>query len=422
MKAILLVLLLSRALVAASWPDDLAQAERLSQAGRDVEAEQVYQQVLDRAQQLNAAQLNALALELSRHKRYRDAEWAYRRSLQAWEQLGPQVVVSRSVTEENLAMLLQHQGRYAEAEAQLLDALRNMQAASGTGDLNSARAASALAAVYQAWGQPHKGEPWAVQADQTFEARPDATQEERLAGRQMRASLLLAEGKYAEGEALMHALLTDLPDRQAVGAYNDLAAAETAQGHLAEAEPLAVHALELARRLFSPHQPLVAVSLNNLAQIQRFEGRYLEAELNYREAIKAWEHALGREHPDTAKGVMNLAALYHMRGRESGAEDLYRRAASVFETSLGKAHSLTLVAQNELGEVLRAQHRFSESEKLSRASLGALASTLGDEDPRVIRALTNYARLLQETNRPREAAAISKRLEAMAHGFTNQHP
>jgi len=422
MKAILLVLLVSRGLLAASWPDDLAQAERLRQAGKDNEAEQVYQQVLDRAQQLNAAQLNALAIELNRQKRYREAEWSYRRSLEAWDLLWPDMAVSRFVTEENLGTLLQQQGRYAEAEVLLLDASRKIEAASGSSSLNGARAASALAALYQAWGQPGKGETWAVQADQILWTRADVSQDERFASRRMRASLLLAEGKYPEGATLMRASLPNIPDRQAVGAYNDLATAEIAQNHLTEAERLAVHALELARRVFPAQHPLVAVSLNNLAQILRFEGHYLEAEAKYREAISAWEHALGPQHPDTAKGVMNLAALYSVRGREAGAEDLYRRAASVFEACLGKTHPLTLVAQNELGEVLRAQHRYSESERLSRATLEPLASSLGEEDPRVIRALSNYARLLQETNRPREAAAISKRVKGMTHGFTTEHP
>jgi len=422
MKSILLVFMVSGSLAAATRTNDLAQGERLEQAGQKTEIERVYQQVLERTQDLSAAQLNALAIELNQERRYREAEWVYRRSLEAWDRLGPKVMVSRSITEDNLGMLLQQEGRYSEAESVMLEAARGIEAMEGIRNLNNARAVSALAALYSAWGRPEKAEPWAEQADQIFSALDDASKEERVASRQMRASLLLAQGKYPEGEGMLRAMVGELPDAQAVGAYNDLAVAETAQNHFAEAEVLASHALELAQRVFPPQHPLAAASLNNLAQVQRFQGRYLQAETNYREAIAAWEHTFGPQHPDTAKGVMNLAAFYHERGREAGAEDLYRRAAGIFENTLGRDHPLTLVARNELGDVLRAEHRYSESEKLSRATLGPLETSLGEQDPRVVRALTNYARLLKETRHPGEASAIRKRAEGLAQGFRSQHP
>ena len=299
--------------------------------------------------------------------------------------------------------------------------MKHAEGVDGAPGLNTGRAANSLASLYYAWGRLDKADSWATRADAIL-GGPLNARDERTANRRLLASILLAERRYVEGEAMIRALLNDLSERQAVGAYNDLAVAETSQGHLADAVPLAVRALELARQVFAPEHPMVATSLNNLAQIQRFQGQYLEAEKNYREAIAVWEHALGPQHPDTAKGVMNLAAFYHERGREAGAEDLYRRAAEAFEASLGREHALTLVARNELGEVMRSEHRYAESEKLSRATLGPLEASLGDHDPRVIRALTNYARLLGETRHASEAAAVRQRVEGLQHSFTGQNP
>jgi len=211
-------------------------------------------------------------------------------------------------------------------------------------------------------------------------------------------------------------------DSQAVTDSNNRAVLELRQNHLAEAESLACQALELARRVLPAKHPLAAVTLNNLAQVERFQQRYLEAETHYREAIAIWRESLGGAHPDTAKGLMNLAALYHDRGREGGAEDLYRQAAAIFESAYGKDNPLALVARNELGEVLRAEHRFTESEKLSQATLDPLEHLLGDRDPRVVRALANRARLLQETSRASEAAAVRARIPALAQSFVGPKP
>jgi len=420
-KLVILVLELSSLGAAVPWREELAEADKLTRTSQNAAADRVYQQILEQANGLNAAELNALGLGLYEIARYRDAEWAYRRSLEAWDKLGPKVAASRSITAGNLGSTLQIEGRFQEAEPLFLDRLHAAERFDGADSRQAADAITALAEFYRAWGRPEEAEKFARRAESILSQIADAT-EERIASQRILAAVLLDAGRYAEGEELLRGLIDKLPERAAVGAYNDLAVAETWQQHFKEAKPWAEHALELARRVFPPKHRMIAVSLNNLAQIQRFEGRYLEAEANYREAIAVWEQSLGPRNPDTAKGIMNLAAFYHDRGRESGAEDLYRRASSIFESSLGKSHPFTLVARNELGEVLRAEHRYSESERLSRATLGPLENSLGDRDSRVIRALSNYARLLQETRRAREAAGIRHRIAGMGEGFRNQNP
>ena len=422
MKLTALILSLTAMVEGASWRAGLAQAEHLRKAGQTAAAERVYQQILETNNDLEPMELNSLATELFYLARYSDAEILYRRALEGWDRLGPEASGNRGITAGNLGTLLKVEGRYPEAESLLLNWIEQAEAASGPDGLDTGRAADALAALYLSWGQPAKAESMAVRANAIFAGQLEFQAPERTDNARLLASIWLEKGRYTEAEALLRPLVKILPDRGVAGVYNELALAEARQHHLSEAETLYRSALELARRVLPPQHPLLAVTLNNLAQVERSRARYLEAETDYREAIGIWQKALGPKHPDVARGLMNLAAFYHERGREAGAEELYREAAAIFDAAYGRDHLLALEARIELAEVLRSESRFSESERLSRAALDPLARTLGDHDPRVIRALANYARLLEETRRSPEAAAIRGRIEATAEGLLGESP
>lgn len=395
---------------AATWQDSLAEAQRLRAAGQVAAAERIYQQIIDSSKNLEPNELNSVAVEFFYQARYPEAEGLYRRALAAWDRMGPAAAADRAVTAANLGTLLKVAGRYAEAEPLLLSRYEQLLTSSGPDSVETARAASALAALYVARGQLDKAEPLAARAHSALAKHPELQATSGADAARTLASIWLAQGRVADAETLLKPLLGILQNSAAVGVYNDLASAELKQNHLAEAEALCRSGLEIARRTLPPQHPLLAVTLNNLAQAERFEKRYLEAEGDYREAIEIWKTALGPQNPDVARGLMNLGAFYHERGREAGAEDLYRQAAAIFEKSYGPDNPLTLVARNELGDVLCAENRFTESEKWSQATLEPLARTLGDEDSRVLRALTNYAHLLEKTDRPKQATAIRARI------------
>src|SRR5579872_4715421 len=255
MKSIVLLVSLSGILGATSWRDDLEQAGRLRGLGESVAAEELYHRVLEEAKGLNAAQLNAMGMELAHQSRWADAEQVYRQSLAAWDRLGSQTAPSRSITAGNLAVLLETAGRHAEAEPLLLDQLRQAEAGGRATGAVAARAAALLAALYQAWGQPEKAESFAVRADKGLSAS-DGERESRAANRRILAAILLDERRYPEAEDLLRGLIQDLPERARVGVYNDLAMAETQQGQLAEAETWALQAVTQARQLLPAGHPM----------------------------------------------------------------------------------------------------------------------------------------------------------------------
>jgi tetratricopeptide (TPR) repeat protein len=420
MKTCLLVLGLAALLEGAGWKADFEEARKLEAEGQGAAAERIYGRLVAGAEALPPLESNQLALELFYAGRYRDAEPVYHAALAGWDRLGAPGVRDRIVTAANLGTLLRAEGRFAEAESVLLDSLRRaeaLDAGSGKNSLEWARAASGLGSLYLAWQQFGIAESFALRAQTVLENRLEAGNAERVNNASILGSIYLEQGRYDEAAPLLRAALEHAGPRLATRTYNELAVMALRQRRFAEAESLALQALETNRRMGGAPGPLTATITDNLAQIYLLQKRYVEAERHYRDAISIWEATLGKQHPDTGKAYMNLAEFYHLRGRESGADELYRRAAGILEAVYGKEHPLVLVARNQLADVFRAEGRYSEAERLGGASLAALEEKLSPQDPRVLRGLANQARLLASTKRNKQAAAVRERIQEMSRGL-----
>ena len=171
------------------------------------------------------------------------------------------------------------------------------------------------------------------------------------------ATLLYAQGKYAEAEPLYRDALKmnqrlfkgDHPDVET--SLNNLAALLESQGKYAEAEPLYRDALKMNQRLFKGDHPSAAISLNNLARLLQAQGKFVEAETLSRNALQMYQRLFKGDHPDLAGILNNLAALLHSRGKHAEAEPLYRDALKMYRRigvtyAVGKSEgeALTLLA------------------------------------------------------------------------------
>jgi tetratricopeptide (TPR) repeat protein len=309
---------------------------------------------------------------------------------------------------------LQVTGRFHDAELLLTDSVKQLQSGNAP-PTDLARMLGHLAGAYQAEGDLARAESTALQAQELCAGRGEVPARDRVNLQVLLAGIFVDQRRYEEAESLLRETLPAVNDQQAVGAYNSLAAISLARNGFAEAEEFSRIALDRARSGLPREHPSTAMVLNNLAQACRFQGKHLQAESYYRRAIETWESVLGPSHPDVAKGLMNLAGFYHDRGREAGAEDLYVRSAAILERTLGSNAPLLLIVRNELADVLRAERRYSESEKLGRASLSGMERSFQAGDPRLLRALGNRAKLLAETSRPAEAAALATRVREVAY-------
>ena len=81
------------------------------------------------------------------------------------------------------------------------------------------------------------------------------------------------------------------------------------EGKYAEAEPLALQAIEVSLKKNGPDHPDTATNLNNLADLYHTQAKYDLAEPLYERALAIYEKALGPDHPNTIQFRENLAQM-----------------------------------------------------------------------------------------------------------------
>ena len=269
---------------------------------------------------------NNLAVNLNSQGRYADADPFYRKALEIRLAVLGEGHLTTASSYNNVAVNLQDQGRYAEAEPLLGKALAIRQAALGENHPETARSYGNLAAV------------------------------------------LSAQGRYAEAEPLLRKALAirraALGEEHPLTAASDdsLAANLEDQGRLAAAEPLYRQALSVRRAALGERHPLTAASLNNLAYNLDSQGRLAEAEPLYRQALEIRTAELGPRHPYTATSLNNLASVLESQGRRGEAEGLYRQALEIRRAGLGEDHPETTTGYANLAFNLDGQARYAEAE------------------------------------------------------------
>lgn len=155
-----------------------------------------------------------------------------------------------------------------------------------------------------------------------------------------------------------------------------------------------------------------ATTLYRLAILRRQQGDLAEAESLYQQALAIRERKQGPTHPDVAMILNNLAAVYAAQGKYDAAQPLLERSVQIRQTALGDDHVLTAESRNNLALLYAAQGKPAAAEPLYRSAIAALEKK--DAAPAATQAelervLENYAALLWDTGRDREAEAIETR-------------
>jgi tetratricopeptide (TPR) repeat protein len=108
------------------------------------------------------------------------------------------------------------------------------------------------------------------------------------------------------------------------------------QGKLSQAEPLAVEALELSRRVLGEDAPISIWSLDVVARLYETQGRLSEAQRMATELLAARRRVAGEDHVWTLEALHYLGKLYVEEGKLREAEQPYREAVTVCERLLAK--------------------------------------------------------------------------------------
>jgi tetratricopeptide (TPR) repeat protein len=191
---------------------------------------------------------------------------------------------------------------------------------------------------------------------------------------------------YSRGFAAFEALFLRIPEEHpaiadAASLTNWYVYHFLQRGRWRDAEPLAVHVMQVRERVLGPEHPDTLASVNNLAELYQGQGRYTEAEPLYQRALAARERVVGLEHPDTLTSVNNLAYLYESQGRYTETEALLQRALAAGERVLGPEHPDTLTLVNNLAALYKSRGRYTEAEPLYQRALCGSERVLGSEHP-----------------------------------------
>jgi CHAT domain-containing protein len=108
-----------------------------------------------------------------------------------------------------------------------------------------------------------------------------------------------------------------------------------AQGRYAQAEPLLVEMVALARSFSESSER--AIFLEAAATLYRAQGRDHDADALYREAFAGQTPASNQAAADHPLELQGLALAYHSQGRFEAAERLYRQAIAATETFGGRS-------------------------------------------------------------------------------------
>jgi tetratricopeptide (TPR) repeat protein len=215
----------------------------------------------------------------------------------------------------NLAVVVEAQGRYEEAEGLYRQALEITRATLGEGHPAYATRLGNLAVVVE------------------------------------------AQGRYEEAEGLYRQALEI--DRATVGdghldyatRLNNLAGVVRAQGRYAEAEGLFREALEIGRATLGEGHPDYASGLGNLALAVKDQGRYAEAEGLYRQALEITRATLGEGHPSYAISLANLGRLLGQTGRVAEGRGMLEQALAIFRATFPAGHPHIAEAERRLADL-----------------------------------------------------------------------
>ncbi|MCG3126730.1 MAG: Serine/threonine-protein kinase PknD [Phycisphaerae bacterium] len=308
-------------------------------------------------------------------------------------------------------------GRSADAEREWRRALELLHATRDETDNDLLTTLNNLALIVQEQGRLAEAEPL---SRDVLERRRKLLGEHRdtITSAHNHAQLLLALNRLPEAETLQREALAFR--QRTLGEAHPLTVLSTTalglclrrQGRLDEAEQYLRVAADASRRL-DPAQPYGMSARMNLAALLRERGQREEALMLYRDELTGGLSKLDPSNAQVLSTRQSLAALLIEIGQFDEAEAILidliavRRAHAPNESGLG-------VSLQTLADLLLRTDRADEAEPLCREALEQARRTVGESHRDTLNALSSLGRALQKLNRLDEALAMHEQVVAAA--------
>jgi tetratricopeptide (TPR) repeat protein len=175
--------------------------------------------------------------------------------------------------------------------------------------------------------------------------------------------------------------------------------------------------LAIQEEILGPEHFRVSATLANLASIYRRRAKFEAALELSRRAEQIARNALGDRHPLTCLRANKVAVLYGDTGRLSEAESLLRRTLEIQVRALGEDNPDVATTMANLAAICVRLKMTVEADSLYRRLLAILDRSRAN-DRKLVSVLGDFAWLLRQTGRSREA----KKLESRAHEIAAMYP
>jgi tetratricopeptide (TPR) repeat protein len=247
---------------------------------------------------------------------YDAGEKAYREAIRlaAARPTDRQAQIQLANSQYGLGLLLDHEGRPAEAERNLRAALQLQQNLFAGSDPTVARTMKDLARAIADGGNLNEAIPL------------------------MRRAV-----------AMQRALYGDQPHPDLAEVLNDMGLLLDENGALDESEKFYRESLAMYRRLLGDKHPFVATALENVALILQDKGDLAGAEVLYMQSLHMRAELVGENHPDYAVTLCNVATLEYDRGETREAVANMRQVLAIFRKAYSTDEPDTARVLNTLG-------------------------------------------------------------------------
>ena len=240
---------------------------------------------------------------------------------------------------------------------------------------------------------------------------------------------LLDERKYAEAEplalqALEVSLKTNGPDHvDTATSLNNLATLYDNVNGWAEdlVEPLLKRALAIREKVLGPDHSASLATSRNLVFLYELLRKYDLAEPFYKRDLAIHEKVLGPDDEATATSLNNLASLYRNQGKYDLAEPLLKQALAIREKVFGPDHTTTAESLDNLASLYRNQGKYDLAESLLKRALARDEKVRGPDHEDTATALNNLGSLYKNQGKYDLAEPLYKRALAIYEKVCPDH-
>ncbi len=258
----------------------------------------------------------------------------------------------------NLALILEDELRFGEAEPLLLDLLGNCTRLHGTDDYCSVFIRKHITQILFAQARLVEAESLIIETIGILELHVPLDDDELI---QLRSNLAMAwvgQGRFDEAAPIIQDTYDfffareggDAEETQT--ALNNLSMLYLKAGDLEAAEDAIKELLRTSIRTIGPSARNTLGRVNNLAAVYQDLGRLARAEALLDENLSNSERYLGAADAQTMQTRNNLALIYHLEGRIDAAATLLRKNLDLSDRSLGVDHPQTIQSRNNLAREL----------------------------------------------------------------------